>query len=86
MHGSEIHIETDVESGREGEAVLTPDQGEIAYWVEEDTIVVVTIPATAAGSKRTGQPVNVWADASGELAQLRSVQPGMPVVISTIQR
>jgi uncharacterized protein len=81
--GGAIHFETHVETGREPGARQNLKVGDIAYWVEDDRIVIgfAMTPLSKAGEIRMPSPVNIWAEALDDVAVLAAVTPGERVSV-----
>ena len=81
--GQAIHFETNAETGREPGAKWNVKAGEIAYWVEEDRIIIAfgPTPLSRPGEIRLPAPCNLWATALDDVAQLASIQPGMEIAV-----
>lgn len=78
-----VHFETHVETGREPGARRNVRPGDIAYWVEDDRIIIghSLTPISREGEIRMPSPVNVWAVALDDVALLSSVRPGERVTV-----
>lgn len=78
-----VHFETTVETGREPSARRNVKAGEVAYWVEDDRVIIgfAMTPLSKIGEIRMPSPVNVWADALDDVAALAHVWPGERVSI-----
>jgi hypothetical protein len=78
-----IHFETRAKSGREAGARDLLAKGEIAFWAEEDRIVIAwaTAAQSRPGEVRLPVPCNVWARALDDVASLAAVQPGERVAV-----
>jgi uncharacterized protein len=73
-----VHIKTPVETGRELAAQRNVTAGEIAYWVEDDRIIIgfAATPLSKEGEIRMPSPVTVWADALDDVTALAAARPG----------
>jgi hypothetical protein len=82
--GQSIHFETAVETGRERGARTLISPGEIAFWVEDDRIIIVFGPTPMAkpGELRLPRPCNVWAKALDDVTLLKTVTPGEKVSVT----
>ena len=76
--GASIHFETRVETGRETGARWSVVPGDIAFWVEDDRIVIGfgPTPISRPGEIRLPAPCNVWAKALDDVTALAAVRPG----------
>ena len=81
--GQAIHFETNAETGREPGAKWNVKAGEIAYWVEEDRIIIAfgPTPLSRPGEIRLPAPCNLWATALDDVAPLASIRPGMEIAV-----
>lgn len=81
--GQSIHFETHVETGRERGAKWNVTAGEIAFWSEDDRVIIGfgMTPLSKPGEIRLPCPCNVWAIALDDVAQLAAVQPGQKIAI-----
>jgi hypothetical protein len=81
--GRLVHFETPVETGREPGAAWTVGAGKIAFWAEEDRVVVGygPTPLSRSGEIRLQAPCNIWAVALDDVAALASVRPGERVAV-----
>jgi hypothetical protein len=73
-----VHFETRVETGREREARQNVRKGEIAYWVEDDRVIIgfAATPLSRDGEIRMPSPVNVCGDALDDVDVLANTRPG----------
>ena len=78
-----IHFETHAETGRERGARWNVAPGEIAYWVEQDRVIIgfAPTPISRPGEIRLPSPCNIWATALDDVAQLATLQPGQKIAI-----
>lgn len=81
--GASVHFETHAETGRESGAKGTVGLGEIAYWVEEDRVLIAfgPTPISKSGELRLPCPCNVWAQALDDVGALSAVRPGERVAV-----
>lgn len=81
--GQSIHFETTIETGREPTARQNVKVGDIAYWAEDDRIVIAwgMTPISKAGEIRMPSPVNIFARAIDDVAALAAVRPGERVSV-----
>jgi hypothetical protein len=83
-----VHFETRAEAGRERSATFNVKSGEIAYWSEEDRIIIGygPTPISGKGEIRMPSPCNVFAVAEDDVTALRSVRPGSQVSVTALPR
>jgi hypothetical protein len=81
--GESIHFETTVETGREMGARRNVKAGEIAFWVEDDRIIIGygMTPLSKRGEIRLPSPANVFAIALDDVQALAGVRPGERVAV-----
>jgi len=82
--GQAIHFETPVESGRERNARLLAESGDIVFWVEDDRVVIAfgPTPISRPGELRLPRPCNLWARALDDVRVLKAVRPGEKVSVT----
>lgn len=81
--GQAVHFETHVETGRERGAKWNVAAGEIAFWSEQDRVVIGygATPLSRPGEIRLPAPCNIWAIALDDVGQLAKVQPGQKIAV-----
>lgn len=84
--GQSIHFEVPVETGREPGARAVVAAGEIAFWCEDDRIVIGfgPTPLSRGPEIRLARACNIWALALDPVAHLKSVTPGEKVSIEAL--
>ncbi len=84
--GQSIHFEVPVEAGRERGARAVVAVGEIAFWCEDDRIVIGfgPTPLSRGPEIRLARPCNIWALALDPVTPLKSVTPGEKVSIEAL--
>ncbi len=81
--GASIHFEVPIESGRERGARQMIDRGQIAYWSEDDRIIIGfgPTPISRPSEIRLPNPCNIWATALDDVGALKAVRPGEKVSV-----
>ena len=84
--GGAVHFEVPIESGRERGARQMIDKGQIAYWSEDDRIIVGfgPTPISRPFEIRLPRPCNIWAMALDDVGALKVVRPGEKVGVAAI--
>ena len=81
--GEAVHFETHVDTGRERGAKWNVSPGEIAFWSEQDRVIIGfgMTPLSKPGEIRLPSPCNIWAAALDDVRQLAVVAPGQKIAI-----
>lgn len=86
--GASLHFELPVDTGRERGARLNVSAGDIAYWSEEDRVIIGygPTPISRDGQIRLPSPCNIWARALDDVSLLNAVRAGEKVTLALDNR
>jgi hypothetical protein len=82
--GEEVYFDCGVSCGEEDGARAVVTAGEIAYWPPGDAIAIGfgRTPVSKGDEIRLASPANIWANAVGDVKQLKRVRAGTRVEVS----
>ena len=84
--GDEVYFSTPVHVRKEADAKEVVEAGELAFWVEGDSIAIGFGPTPVSRGKeiRLAARANIWGKALGPVTSLRKVKDGDPIRIEKV--
>jgi len=84
--GDEVYFATPVHVRREADAKDVVEAGELAFWVEGDSIAIGFGPTPISRGKeiRLAARTNIWGKALSSVTQLRQVKGGDPIRVEKV--
>ena len=85
--GEEVYFSTPVHVPREPDAKDVVEAGELAFWVEGDSIAVGfgRTPVSQGEEIRLAAKTNIWGRALGDVKRLKVVKEGAPVKVEKVE-
>jgi len=84
--GDEVYFSTPVHVRREADAKDVVEAGELAFWVEGDSIAIGFGPTPVSRGKeiRLAARTNIWGKALGAVTELRQVKDSDPIRVEKV--
>jgi hypothetical protein len=84
--GEEVYFSTPVSVKKEKDAKALVEAGELAFWVEGDSIAIGfgPTPISQGGEIRLAAPTNIWGRALDDVRALKKVRDGAPIKVEKL--
>jgi hypothetical protein len=86
--GEEVYFSTPVHVKREADARDVVQPGELAFWIEGDSIAIGfgRTPISQGNEIRLAAKTNIWGKAKEDVKQLKSVKSGAAIKVEKISQ
>ena len=84
--GEEVYFSTPVHVKREADARDVVQPGELAFWIEGDSIAIGfgRTPISQGNEIRLAAKTNIWGKTKGDVKQLKSVKSGAAIKVEKV--
>ena len=84
--GEEVYFSTPVSVAREADARDVVQAGELAFWIEGDSIAIGfgRTPISRGDEIRLAARTNIWGRALGDVKQLKNVKSGAAITLEKL--
>ena len=84
--GEEVYFSTPVKVKRESDARDVVDPGELAFWVEGDSVAIGfgRTPVSLGDEIRLAAPTNIWGKTKGDVKELKIVKAGAAIKVEKV--